>query len=210
MEHAVQASPEHPILIDRYLIGKEVEVDAISDGETVFIPGIMEHIERAGVHSGDSIAVYPPQSLSKNIKKQLVDYTIRLAKGLEIVGLLNIQFVIANDQAYVLEVNPRASRTIPFLSKITCVPMANVATKVMLGHSLKELGYQTGYRKEREGVFIKAPVFSFAKLGDVDITLGPEMKSTGEVMEKMSIWKKPYIKRWLLLVFKFHDSVQLC
>ena len=184
MEHAVQASPEHPILIDRYLIGKEVEVDAISDGETVFIPGIMEHIERAGVHSGDSIAVYPPQSLSKNIKKQLVDYTIRLAKGLEIVGLLNIQFVIANDQAYVLEVNPRASRTIPFLSKITCVPMANVATKVMLGHSLKELGYQTGYRKEREGVFIKAPVFSFAKLGDVDITLGPEMKSTGEVMGK--------------------------
>lgn len=184
MENAVQASPEHPILVDRYLTGMEVEVDAISDGETVFIPGIMEHIERAGVHSGDSIAVYPPQNIPKEMKKQIVDYTIRLAKGLEIIGLLNIQFVISNGQAYVLEVNPRSSRTIPFLSKITCVPMANIATKIMLGKTLKELGFSTGYKKEREGVFIKAPVFSFAKLGDVDITLGPEMKSTGEVMGK--------------------------
>jgi carbamoyl-phosphate synthase large subunit len=182
MEHAVKVNPQHPVLIDRYLLGKEVEVDAICDGEEVLIPGIMEHIERAGVHSGDSIAVYPPQSLSSAVKKRIIDMTTKIAKGLEIKGLLNIQFVIYRDEVFVLEVNPRSSRTVPFLSKITGIPMANVATKVILGSSLKELGYQGGYHPEDVIVSVKVPVFSFAKLRRVDITLGPEMKSTGEVM----------------------------
>ncbi|WP_283152259.1 carbamoyl-phosphate synthase large subunit [Guptibacillus hwajinpoensis] len=182
MENAVKVNPQHPVLIDRYLMGKEIEVDAISDGETVFIPGIMEHIERAGIHSGDSIAVYPPQSLSSEVKQTLIDQTIALARGLKIKGLLNIQYVIQNEQVYVLEVNPRSSRTVPFLSKITGVPMANLATKVILGASLESLGYETGYGTERDDVYVKVPVFSFAKLRRVDITLGPEMKSTGEVM----------------------------
>jgi carbamoyl-phosphate synthase large subunit len=182
MENAVKINPDHPVLIDRYLTGKEIEVDAISDGETVYIPGIMEHIERAGVHSGDSIAVYPPQSISEDIKQQIIEHTISLAKGLNIIGLLNIQFVISKNQVFVLEVNPRSSRTVPFLSKITGVPMANLATKAILGTSLKQLGYETGYHPESAGVYVKVPVFSFAKLRRVDITLGPEMKSTGEVM----------------------------
>ncbi|MEK4906798.1 carbamoyl-phosphate synthase large subunit [Niallia sp. FSL M8-0099] len=184
MENAVKASPGQPILIDRYLTGKEIEVDAICDGTDVVIPGIMEHIERAGVHSGDSIAVYPSQSLSAEIKQTLVDYTTRLAKGLKIVGLLNIQYVVSKGEVFVLEVNPRSSRTVPFLSKITNVPMAKIATKVILGTSLKEQGYQSGLVAEKSGVYVKVPVFSFAKLRRVDITLGPEMKSTGEVMGK--------------------------
>jgi carbamoyl-phosphate synthase large subunit len=194
MENAVKINPLHPVLIDRYLIGKEIEVDAISDGETVFIPGIMEHIERAGVHSGDSIAVYPPQSLSTKVKEQIVTHTISLAKGLNIRGLLNIQFVIYKDEVYVIEVNPRSSRTVPFLSKITGVPMANIATKVILGETLNNLGYETGLHRESEGVFVKVPVFSFAKLKRVDITLGPEMKSTGEVMGKDSTLEKALYK----------------
>ncbi|MED3660339.1 carbamoyl-phosphate synthase large subunit [Ureibacillus terrenus] len=184
MENAVEASPDHPVLIDRYLTGKEVEVDAISDGENVLIPGIMEHIERAGVHSGDSISVYPPQSLTKEQIDTIVDYTTRLARGLNIVGLMNIQYVISDGNVYVIEVNPRASRTVPFLSKITNIPMANVATKVILGQSIVDQGYQTGLVEEKKGVYVKVPVFSFAKLRRVDITLGPEMKSTGEVMGK--------------------------
>lgn len=184
MENAVKVNPKHPVLIDRYLTGKEIEVDAISDGENVLIPGIMEHIERAGVHSGDSIAVYPPQTLSKEVKEKLVDYTQRLAKGLNIIGLLNIQYVLSGGEVYVLEVNPRSSRTVPFLSKITNVQMAKIATKVILGISLAEQGYKSGLHPEKEGVFVKVPVFSFAKLRSVDITLGPEMKSTGEVMGK--------------------------
>lgn len=182
MKNAVKVNPKHPVLIDRYLLGKEIEVDAICDGETVVIPGIMEHIERAGVHSGDSIAVYPPQSLTAETKQKVIERTITLAKGLNIVGLLNIQFVLYENEVYVLEVNPRSSRTVPFLSKITGVPMANIATKAILGIKLKDLGYQTGYVKEGKQVCVKVPVFSFAKLRDVDITLGPEMKSTGEVM----------------------------
>lgn len=184
MKNAVKINPEHPVLIDRYLTGKEIEVDAICDGENVLIPGIMEHIERAGVHSGDSIAVYPPQTLSEEVKKTLVDYTVRLAKGLNIIGLLNIQYVLSEGQVYVLEVNPRSSRTVPFLSKITNVPMAKIATKAILGFSIEEQGYTPGIVPEQEGVFVKVPVFSFAKLRSVDITLGPEMKSTGEVMGK--------------------------
>ncbi|MGX1900277.1 carbamoyl-phosphate synthase large subunit [Thermolongibacillus altinsuensis] len=194
MENAVKVNPQHPVLIDRYLIGKEIEVDAISDGETVFIPGIMEHIERAGVHSGDSIAVYPPQTLAPHIQQKIVDYTIALAKGLRIVGLLNIQFVMYNDEVYVLEVNPRSSRTVPFLSKITGVPMANIAAKVILGAKLAELGYETGLQRECEGVYVKVPVFSFAKLRNVDISLGPEMKSTGEVIGKDTTFEKALYK----------------
>lgn len=194
MNRAVKASPEHPVLIDRYLTGKEIEVDAICDGKTVVIPGIMEHIERAGVHSGDSIAVYPPQTLTEKQIDTLVDYTTRLAHGLEIVGLLNIQFVIADEEVYVLEVNPRASRTVPFLSKITDVPMANIAMKGILGESLLEKGYKEGLVPFKDGVFVKAPVFSFSKLKNVDITLGPEMKSTGEVMGKDKTLEKALYK----------------
>lgn len=184
MTNAVKVHAEHPVLIDRYMVGKEIEVDAISDGNDVYIPGIMEHIERAGVHSGDSIGVYPPQSITSAIKDKIIQHTISLAKGLNIIGLLNIQFVVFQNEVYVIEVNPRSSRTVPFLSKITNVPMANIATKVILGKSLAELGYPTGYHPEKNQVFVKAPVFSFAKLRSVDTTLGPEMKSTGEVMGK--------------------------
>ncbi|MEL4010111.1 carbamoyl-phosphate synthase (glutamine-hydrolyzing) large subunit [Bacillus velezensis] len=194
MKNAVKINPQHPVLIDRYLTGKEIEVDAVSDGETVVIPGIMEHIERAGVHSGDSIAVYPPQSLSEDIKKKIEQYTVAVAKGLNIIGLLNIQFVLSQGEVYVLEVNPRSSRTVPFLSKITKIPMANLATKVILGQKLADFGYQEGLQPEQQGVFVKAPVFSFAKLRRVDITLGPEMKSTGEVMGKDSTLEKALYK----------------
>ncbi|WP_100373267.1 carbamoyl-phosphate synthase large subunit [Bacillus sp. FJAT-45037] len=182
MKNAVKINPKHPVLIDRYLTGKELEVDAISDGEHVYIPGMMEHIERAGVHSGDSIAVYPPQTVPEHLKQKVIERTIAIARSLKIVGLLNIQYVWHKDEVYVLEVNPRSSRTVPFLSKITGVPMANLATKVMLGQTLPELGYETGYHPEDSVVSVKVPVFSFAKLRRVDITLGPEMKSTGEVM----------------------------
>lgn len=184
MKNAVKVNPEHPVLIDRYLTGKEIEVDAVCDGQNVLIPGIMEHIERAGVHSGDSIAVYPPQTLSEAVKKTLVEYTVKMAKGLNIIGLLNIQYVLSGDQVFVLEVNPRSSRTVPFLSKITNIPMAKIATRAILGESIPAQGYTPGLVPEKEGVFVKVPVFSFAKLKDVDISLGPEMKSTGEVMGK--------------------------
>ncbi|HLU21968.1 MAG TPA: carbamoyl-phosphate synthase large subunit [Bacillaceae bacterium] len=194
MKNAVKINPEHPVLVDRYLVGKEIEVDAISDGENVLIPGIMEHIERAGVHSGDSIAVYPPQNISKDMQAKIIDYTIRLAKGLDIIGLLNIQYVISNNELYVIEVNPRSSRTVPFLSKITGIPMANVATKVILGETLTSLGYETGLAPEQPGVYVKVPVFSFAKLRRVDISLGPEMKSTGEVMGKDKTMEKALYK----------------
>ncbi|MFC0188962.1 carbamoyl-phosphate synthase large subunit [Fictibacillus aquaticus] len=194
MENAAKVNPEHPVLVDRYLEGKELEVDAISDGHDVFIPGMMEHIERAGVHSGDSIAVYPPQTLPEGIKQKLIQRTIEIAKGLKIVGLLNIQFVWHKDEVYVLEVNPRSSRTVPFLSKITGVPMANVATKVILGSNLAELGFETGCQQETEDVFVKVPVFSFAKLRSVDTYLGPEMKSTGEVMGRDRTLQKALYK----------------
>lgn len=194
MEHAVEASPEHPVLVDRYLTGIEIEVDAISDGEDVLIPGIMEHIERAGVHSGDSIAVYPTQNISQELLDTLVDYTTRLAKGLNIVGLLNIQYVISKGEVFVIEVNPRSSRTVPFMSKITAIPMANIAMKAILGHGIKEQGFTPGLAPLSKGVYVKVPVFSFAKLRRVDITLGPEMKSTGEVMGKDSTLEKALYK----------------
>jgi len=185
---AMELDTRHPVLIDKYLEGKEVEVDAVCDRECVFIPGIMEHIERAGVHSGDSMAVYPEVNLTEQEIETLVDYTVRIGLGLKVQGLMNIQFVImpstTNEKSsvYVLEVNPRASRTIPFISKVTGIPMINVATKVMLGKSLKEQGYSTGLWKVQKLVGIKAPVFSMSKLLGVDTYLSPEMKSTGEVM----------------------------
>jgi carbamoyl-phosphate synthase large subunit len=205
MENAVRVNPEHPVLIDRYLTGKEIEVDAISDGETVLIPGIMEHIERAGVHSGDSIAVYPPQSISAEVKEKLISYTEKLARGLKIVGLLNIQFVVSKGEVFVLEVNPRSSRTVPFLSKITHVPMAKIATRAILGQSLRELGYTTGLVPEQDGVYVKVPVFSFEKLRRVDITLGPEMKSTGEVMGKDLTLEKALYKGMIAAGMKFKE-----
>ncbi len=194
MTNAVKENSEHPILIDRYLTGKEVEIDAISDGETVVIPGIMEHIERAGVHSGDSIAVYPPQNINDEQIATLVDYTERLAKGLNVIGLMNIQYVLYQGGVYVIEVNPRSSRTVPFLSKITEIPMANLATKVILGQKLKDLGYKNGLAPVKDGVYVKVPVFSFSKLTRVDISLGPEMKSTGEVMGKDTTLEKALYK----------------
>lgn len=182
MRTAVKASPDHPVLVDSYIVGDECEVDAISDGRQVLIPGIMEHIERAGVHSGDSMAAYPPQTLSQKVKDTIADYTKRLALGLNCVGMMNIQFVIKDEQVYVIEVNPRASRTVPFLSKVTDIPMAQVATRLILGETLTELDYEDGLHPESSMVHIKAPVFSFTKLAKVDSLLGPEMKSTGEVM----------------------------
>jgi carbamoyl-phosphate synthase large subunit len=194
MEYAVKINPEHPVLIDRYMLGKEVEVDAICDKETVLIPGIMEHIERAGVHSGDSIAVYPTQTVSEELKQQIVDITVKIARGLQVVGLVNIQFVIFQNQVYVIEVNPRSSRTVPFLSKVTKIPMANLATKIIMGEKLADLGYETGLWPEDEYVSVKVPVFSFAKLRRVEPTLGPEMKSTGEVMGRDITFAKALYK----------------
>ena len=182
MSRAVKVTPDHPVLVDRYMQGTEVEVDAICDGVDVVIPGIMEHVERAGVHSGDSIAVYPPQTLPSKIIYTITDYTKRLALALNVKGLLNIQYVVADNCVYVIEVNPRSSRTVPFLSKVTDIKMVNVATRAALGKTLKEMGYYSGLIEPKPYVAVKAPVFSFAKMQDVDISLGPEMKSTGEVM----------------------------
>ncbi len=173
---------EHPILVDKYLMGREVEVDGVFDGEDLLIPGIMEHVERAGVHSGDSISVYPSIHVEDKHKKTIERYTHDLAKALGVVGLINIQFIIYDDKVYVIEVNPRSSRTIPYISKVTGVPIIDLATKVMLGQKLKDLGYGTGIYKEADYFAVKMPVFSFEKLADVDTGLGPEMKSTGEVL----------------------------
>ncbi|KWX70472.1 carbamoyl-phosphate synthase large subunit [Paenibacillus jilunlii] len=194
MAEAVKVNPEHPVLIDRYMLGKEVEVDAICDGETVVIPGIMEHVERAGVHSGDSIAVYPPQYLDEGLKQKIADITIKIAKELKTIGLVNIQFVIYQNEVYVIEVNPRSSRTVPFLSKVTGIPMAHLATKTILGGKLKEEGYTEGLWPESDYVSVKVPVFSFAKLRRVEPTLGPEMKSTGEVMGRDKLYAKALYK----------------
>ena len=188
MSLAIELDTKHPVLIDKYLEGKECEVDAICDGEDVLIPGVMEHIERAGVHSGDAMAVYPGVNLSETEVDTMVDYAVRIGRRLNIKGLMNVQFIVMpgidgkRSTVYVLEVNSRASRTVPFISKVTGVPMVKVATRVMLGHSLKEQGYFTGLWPKQKLIAIKAPVFSMSKLTGVDTYLGPEMKSTGEVM----------------------------
>ena len=173
---------EHPILVDKYLVGKEIEVDAVCDGEDILIPGIMEHIERAGIHSGDSISVYPAQSLDDHVKATIVDYTRKLAQSLHVIGLINIQFIVCGEDVYVIEVNPRSSRTVPYISKVTGIPIVPLATRVILGKKLKELGYPTGLAPEADYIAIKMPVFSFEKIRGADISLGPEMKSTGECL----------------------------
>lgn len=182
MKTAVKVTSEHPVLVDKYLLGKEIEVDAVADGTEVLIPGIMQHIERAGVHSGDSMAVFPAYDLSPQIKDKVVDYTTKLALELEVKGLINIQFVEYENELYVLEVNPRSSRTIPFISKVTGIPLVKLAAQIILGRSLADCGYRGGLQPQPEYYTVKVPVFSFAKLEQVDITLGPEMKSTGEVL----------------------------
>src|SRR5699024_4047987 len=164
LQNITNISEERPLLVDQYLTGIEIDVDAISDGETTFIPGIMEHIERAGVHSGDSIAVYPPQRISDIVKERILHATDQIAKALGVIGLINIQFIIQEDDVYVLEVNPRASLTIPFLSKITGITMANIATRCILGESLREKGFKTEIYRETDKVYVKSPVFSFEKL----------------------------------------------
>ena len=197
MATAVQEiSHDSPILVDRYVLGKECEIDAIADGVNVYIPGVMEHIERAGIHSGDSFSVYPTQTLSDDVKKTIIDYGERIGKGFGFVGLYNIQFIVDhNDKVYVLEVNPRSSRTVPFLSKITGVPMCTIATKAVLGESIIDQGYTPGYHDEDAGhVYVKAPVFSFAKLRSVDTVLGPEMKSTGEALGCDTTFEKALYK----------------
>ena len=173
---------EHPILVDKYLVGKEIEVDAVCDGEDILIPGIMEHIERAGIHSGDSISVYPAQSLDDHVKATIVDYTRKLAQSLHVIGLINIQFIVCGEDVYVIEVNPRSSRTVRYISKVTGIPIVPLATRVILGKKLKELGYPTGLAPEADYIAIKMPVFSFEKIRGADISLGPEMKSTGECL----------------------------
>ena len=182
MQVVTRYHQEHPILIDKYLMGKEIEVDAVCDGEDILIPGIMEHIERAGIHSGDSISVYPAQTISDRIQDMLVDYTRKLAKSLHVIGLINIQFIVYHDQVYVIEVNPRSSRTVPYISKVTGIPIVDLATKVILGAKVKDFGYGTGLAKKSKYIAIKMPVFSFEKLRGAEISLGPEMKSTGECL----------------------------
>lgn len=183
LQTAVLVDEDQPVLVDKYIIGKELETDAICDGTDVFIPGIMEHIEETGVHSGDSISIYPAHTISQKVKDTIIDYTVRLGLGIGIKGLFNIQFIVDEfDNVYVIEVNPRSSRTVPFLSKATGVPMANIATKVMLGHSLKDLGYGTYLQTEAKRFYVKAPTFSFSKIRGLDAYLSPEMKSTGEAI----------------------------
>ena len=177
-----QIAQDHPILVDKYLMGKEIEVDAVCDGEDILIPGIMEHIERAGIHSGDSISVYPAQTISETAKETIAEYTRRLAKALHVVGMINIQFIVCGEEVYVIEVNPRSSRTVPYISKVTGIPIVPLATKVILGYKLKDLGYEPGLQPEAKHFAIKMPVFSFEKIRGADISLGPEMKSTGECL----------------------------
>ena len=188
---------EHPILVDKYLQGKEIEVDAVCDGEDILIPGIMEHIERAGIHSGDSISVYPSQSISQKAKEMIEEYTKRLARSLHVVGMINIQFIVCGEEVYVIEVNPRSSRTVPYISKVTGIPIVPLATKVILGHKIKELGYEPGLQPEAKYFAIKMPVFSFEKIRGADISLGPEMKSTGECLGISETFNEALYKAFL-------------
>ena len=188
---------EHPILVDKYLVGKEIEVDAVCDGDDILIPGIMEHIERAGIHSGDSISVYPAPSLNDKVKATITDYTAKLARSLHVIGLINIQFIVCGEDVYVIEVNPRSSRTVPYISKVTGIPIVPLATKVILGRKIKELGYTPGLQKEADYIAIKMPVFSFEKIRGADISLGPEMKSTGECLGIAKTFNEALYKAFL-------------
>lgn len=197
---------ENPVLIDKYMMGTEVEVDAICDGEDFVIPGIMEHVERAGIHSGDSISIYPSQNLTSHIKKVIVDYTEKLAKALHVIGLVNIQYVVYNHEVYVIEVNPRSSRTVPYISKVTGVPMVDLATKIILGKKLKDMGYKSGLYPAADYIAVKVPVFSFEKLHDVDNQLGPEMKSTGECLGIAKTFGDALYKGLIAAGYKFCDK----
>ncbi|MCI8638014.1 MAG: carbamoyl-phosphate synthase large subunit [Coprococcus sp.] len=188
---------DHPILVDKYLVGKEIEVDAVCDGEDILIPGIMEHIERAGIHSGDSISVYPAQSISEVTKRKIEEYTRRLARALHVIGMINIQFIVSGEEVYVIEVNPRSSRTVPYISKVTGIPIVPLATKVITGHKIKELGYTPGLQRPADYIAIKMPVFSFEKIRGADISLGPEMKSTGECLGIASTFNEALYKAFL-------------
>ena len=188
---------DHPILVDKYLQGKEIEVDAVCDGEDILIPGIMEHIERAGLHSGDSISVYPAKSISQKVKDTIEEYTKRLARSLHVIGLINIQFIAVGEDVYVIEVNPRSSRTVPYISKVTGIPIVPLATKVILGYKIKDLGYTPGLQKEADYFAVKMPVFSFEKIRDADISLGPEMKSTGECLGIAKTFNEALYKAFL-------------
>ena len=200
---ALKFSDEHPVLIDQYIEGKEVEIDAISDGENILIPGITEHIERAGVHSGDSMAIYPTQKVKPEVIDKLVEYTEKIAKALQVKGLMNIQFVLKDDVAYVIEVNPRASRTVPIMSKVTGIKMVDIAMNIAFGKSLIEQGYQPGLAQKTNLVCVKVPVFSFQKLNRIDPALAPEMKSTGEVLGIDTVYEKALIKGFLAAGYKF-------
>ena len=182
MEIINRHEQEHPVLVDKYLMGKEIEVDAVCDGDDILIPGIMEHIERAGIHSGDSISVYPAQTITPKIKRVLENYTKKLANSLHVIGLINIQFIVYQDEVYVIEVNPRSSRTVPYISKVTGIPIVDLATRVITGEKIKDMGYTPGLQPESEYFAIKMPVFSFEKIRGAEISLGPEMKSTGECL----------------------------
>ncbi|MDE6031793.1 MAG: carbamoyl-phosphate synthase large subunit [Oscillospiraceae bacterium] len=197
---------ENPVLIDKYMMGTEVEVDAICDGEDFLIPGIMEHIERAGVHSGDSISIYPCRTLSEHIKRVIIDYTQKLAKALHVIGLVNIQYVVYNHEVFVIEVNPRSSRTVPYISKVTGVPMVDLATKIILGKKLKDMGYKSGLHPAGDYVAVKVPVFSFEKLHDVDNQLGPEMKSTGECLGIAKTFSEALLKGLIAAGYKLFDK----
>ena len=192
-----QIAQEHPILVDKYLQGKEIEVDAVCDGEDILIPGIMEHIERAGIHSGDSISVYPAQTISAGAKATIEEYTKRLARSLHVIGMINIQFIVCGEDVYVIEVNPRSSRTVPYISKVTGIPIVPLATKVILGHKIKEMGYTPGLQPEAKHFAIKMPVFSFEKIRGADISLGPEMKSTGECLGIAETFNEALYKAFL-------------
>ncbi len=197
---------ENPVLIDKYMMGTEVEVDAICDGEDFLIPGIMEHVERAGVHSGDSISIYPSQNLTDHIKRVIIDYTEKLSKALHVIGLVNIQYVVYNHEVYVIEVNPRSSRTVPYISKVTGVPMVDLATKILLGKKLKDMGYKSGLYPSGEYIAVKVPVFSFEKLHDVDNQLGPEMKSTGECLGIAKTFGEALLKGLTAAGYKMYDK----
>ena len=192
-----QIAQEHPILVDKYMLGKELEVDAICDGEDILIPGIMEHLERAGVHSGDSISVYPTQTIAEKHQQKIIEYTEKIAKELNVIGMINIQFIISNDEVYIIEVNPRSSRTVPYISKVTNLPMIDIATRVMFGEKLKDIGYGTGVYKRSDYVCVKMPVFSFEKIKNADTSLGPEMKSTGEVLGVSKEFHKAILKAFI-------------
>ena len=197
MEIINRIAQDHPILVDKYLQGTEVEVDAVCDGEDILIPGVMEHIERAGVHSGDSISVYPAYSLSKDIIDTIEDYTEKLARSLHVKGMINIQFIVCDGKVYVIEVNPRSSRTVPYISKVTGIPIVKLATKCIIGHTLKEMGYKPGLQPNADYIAIKMPVFSFEKIRGAETSLGPEMKSTGECLGIAKTFNEALYKAFL-------------